>query len=68
MAMESFTLTEISITVVAVIGALASCCGIIQKSRCKAITLCWGIFSINREVPKTKEELELDLDLEEGQP
>ena len=60
--MENFTLTEISITVVAVIGALASCCSIIQKSRCKDISFCCGLFRINREVPKTKEELELALE------
>tara|TARA_R110002124_G_scaffold17446_2_gene72895 strand:- start:4904 stop:5089 length:186 start_codon:yes stop_codon:yes gene_type:complete len=60
--MESFTLTEISITAVAVIGACGSFIAVLEKSRCKNISLCCGMYKCDRILPDET----IDPDIEEG--
>tara|TARA_R110000737_G_scaffold188856_1_gene210969 strand:- start:67 stop:264 length:198 start_codon:yes stop_codon:yes gene_type:complete len=50
--MESFTLTEVSITAVAVIGACGSFIAVFHKSRCQNLSLCYGLISCKRRVPE----------------
>ena len=49
--LENYSLTEISITAVAVIGACGSFLAILENSRCKRINLCFGIFKCDRVLP-----------------
>ena len=53
MSMKEYTLTEISITAVAIMGAFGSCFavifGAIKKSRCSNINIC-GIIKCKRKV------------------
>jgi len=61
--MESFSLTEVSITAVACIGACGSFLAILEKSRCKNISICYGLVKCDRKLPEEEEEEE-ELDLE----
>jgi len=56
--MEQFSLTEISITAVAVIGACGSFLAVLEKSRCKNISLCCGFVKCDRVIPVEKENIE----------
>ena len=56
--MESYTLTEISITAVAVIGACGSFIAVLEKSRCKKISLCCGCYKCDRVLPPDREDIE----------
>ena len=58
--MENFSLTEVSITAVAVIGACGSFLAILERSRCSVISLCCGFIKCDRKVPDVpvKEEEE----------
>ena len=66
--LENYSLTEISITAVAVIGACGSFLAILENSRCKNINLCWGIFKCDRVLPDAVVEEEFaeepDADIE----
>ena len=64
-ALENFSLTEISITAVAVIGACGSFLAILERSRCSNIKLCWGLIGCQRAVPNQPvEEEEPEPDIE----
>ena len=58
--MENFTLTEMSITAVAIIGACGSFIAVLEKSRCKNISLCCGCYKCDRILPD--EEVEVDIE------
>ena len=51
--MDSYNITELASAIVIVIGAIGSCCLIIEKSRCKKLK-CWCV-DIERDVIKQKE-------------
>ena len=55
MVMDSYSLTDISITAVAVIGALTSCIVVLEKSRCTTINICCGALRCKRKVPTSQE-------------
>ena len=60
--MKDFTLTELSIASVAMLGAVAGCVGsilhILFQSRCKKIKLCYGLVGCDREVETKKDDIE----------
>ena len=60
--MERFTLTELSIASVAILGAVSGCVAtilhILFQSRCSDINLCCGLIGCKRKVP--------EIDIEEG--
>ena len=53
--MEQFTLTELSIASVAILGAVSGCVAtilhILFQSRCSDINLCCGLIGCKRKVP-----------------
>lgn len=53
--MDPFTLGELSVAVVGVMGAAVVCVRQIQKSRCRTINLCFGCMKCEREVPPEDE-------------
>jgi len=55
--MSEFSLTEVSITAVACIGACGSFLAILERSRCSTISLCFGLINCQRKVPDKQEEL-----------
>ena len=56
--METFTLTEVSITAVAVIGACGSFIAVFHQSRCQNLSLCFGLIACKRKVPPFETEPE----------
>ena len=52
--MKDFTLTELSIASVAMLGAVAGCVGsilhILFQSKCSKIKLCYGLIGCDRKV------------------
>jgi len=67
--LDPFTLTEMSITAVAIIGACGSFLLIVEKSRCKTVNICCGLIRCNRkikdeEVKEEGQETDLETDLE----
>ena len=61
--------TELGTGIVLVVGAIATCIGIIFKgsanSRCSQINICWGLLSCERKV-KTKEEIQIEEEKPKG--
>ncbi len=62
------TATELGTGIVLVVGAVATCIGIIFKgsanSRCSQINICWGLLSCERKV---KSKVEIDLEQQQQQ-
>ena len=54
--MDTYTIGELSIAIVAVIGSIGSCCLIVERSRCKTIRCCGMV--VEREVPPVKGEVD----------
>ena len=52
--MDTYTIGELSIAIVAVIGSIGSCCLIVERSRCKTIK-CYGMV-VERDIPIKKGE------------
>lgn len=67
MVMETYSLTEVSITAVAVIGACGSFLVILERSRCSVISLCYGFIKCDRNVPNVPDDSD-DEDIESPIP
>ena len=65
--MKDFTLTELSIASVAMLGAVAGCVGsilhILFQSKCSKIKICYGLIGCDRKVTDDKEN-DADADIE----
>ena len=51
MALSDFTLIEAGSVIVSVLGGIAMLCGVITRSRCDKIQLCYGMVDCHRKVP-----------------
>jgi len=51
--MDNYSITDLSIAIVSIIGAIGSCLLVVQKSRCKTIKCC--CIELVRDVPPIKE-------------
>jgi len=60
MTMSEFSLTEISITAVAIIGACGSFLAILERSRCSNIDLCCGLINCKRKVPDIEPQADIE--------
>ena len=61
--MDPYTIGELSIGIVSIIGAIGGCCLIMFKSKCLSLRLCWGC--IDLETDKKAIQMEVEKDVEE---
>ena len=68
--MDNYTIGELSIGVVSIIGAIGGCCLIMFKSKCLSLRLCWGCVNLERDKKAIQMEIEKDIekDLEANNP
>jgi len=63
MSMDNFAMSDLMITIVSILGACGVFMGIVFKSKCKKIRLCWGCIDCIRDTDAIaqleKEELQL---------
>jgi len=55
---EPFTITELAVGVGTVIGAISACLLVCFKSRCKNISICFGMLSLERKIKEDDEKEE----------
>ena len=68
--MDNYTIGELSIGVVSIIGAIGGCCLIMFKSKCLSLRLCWGCINLERDKKAIQMEIEKDIeeDIEANNP
>ena len=68
--MDNYTIGELSIGVVSIIGAIGVCCLIMFKSKCLSLRLCWGCIDLERDKKAIQMEIEKDMekDIEANNP
>ena len=68
--MDNYTIGELSIGVVSIIGAIGGCCLILFKSKCLSIKLLWGCIDLERDKKAIEMEIEKNIqkDIEANNP
>jgi len=68
--MDNYTIGELSIGIVSIIGAIGGCCLIMFKSKCLSLRLCWGCINLERDKKAIQMEIEKDVeeDIEANNP
>ena len=66
--MDNYTIGELSIGIVSIIGAIGGCCLIMFKSKCLSLKLCWGCIDLERDKKaiqmEATKDIEVDNDIE----
>ena len=62
--MDNYTIGELSIGIVSIIGSVGGCCLILFKSKCLSVSLCWGFVNLERDAKAI--EMETKKDIEKG--
>ena len=66
--MDNYTIGELSIGVVSIIGAISTFCLIMFKSKCLSLKLCWGCIDLERDTKaiqmEATKDIEVDNDIE----
>jgi len=63
--MDNYTIGELSIGIVSIIGSIGGCCLILFKSKCLSVSLCWGLIDLERDAKAI--EMEVKKDIEKGE-
>ena len=64
--MDTYTIGELSIGIVSIIGAIGGCCLILFKSKCLSVSLCWGCIDLERDKKAIEMEIEKEIQKNEG--
>jgi len=59
--MDNYTIGELSIGVVSIIGAISTFCLIMFKSKCLSLKLCWGCIDLERDKKAIQMEATKDI-------
>ena len=57
--MENYTIQQLGVFISVVLSAVSGVCLILHKSKCKSMSICCGLISLERKLDKV-EELELE--------
>lgn len=60
MSLQNYEMNDLLLVVVGVAGALGTLCLAIQKSKCKDINICFGMFSCSRDTKAIIEQERLE--------